>query len=202
MLSTEDWAKSFGISVAANPPPVEASSKPCERSAREIAIRTLILQGVVAVASEVQPEAIVRWFMDQDIWGCTTPEEQALLQNPSLTEEQREKFAWHQEAEWALLWVLGKVEGLGLPTQTCDTRQLCDEIIPPLGSDITPFLASAALRPPGLLLAEDDRTYDLWCRALAARRKGEPLPDDLNWGVLYARRYASSGWTACRIGTR
>jgi hypothetical protein len=67
---------------------------------------------------------------------------------------------------------------------------LCHEIIPPLGSDIREFLASAELRPPGLLLAEDDRTYNLWCYALGARRKGEPLPADLNWGVLYERRYA------------
>jgi hypothetical protein len=41
-----------------------------------------------------------------------------------------------------------------------------------------------------VLLAEDDRTYDLWCRANAARRKKEPLPADLNWSVLYERRYA------------
>lgn len=83
-----------------------------------------------------------------------------------------------------------QVESLGLPTRTCDTRRLCDEIIPPLGLAITPFLASAELRPPGLLLAEDDRTYDLWCRAHTARRKGERFPDDLNRRVLYERRYA------------
>jgi hypothetical protein len=67
---------------------------------------------------------------------------------------------------------------------------LVDEIIPPLGSDIEEFLASAELRSPGVLLAEDDRTYDLWCCVAKARRRGEPLPADLNWWVLYERRYA------------
>jgi hypothetical protein len=62
--------------------------------------------------------------------------------------------------------------------------------MPPPGSDIAEFLASATLRPPGALLAEDDRTYDLWCRALAARRNDTPLPGDLNWNVLYERRHA------------
>jgi hypothetical protein len=38
-------------------------------------------------------------------------------------------------------------------------------------------------------LAEDDRTYNLWCYAQKAHRKGA-LPADLNWGVLYERRYA------------
>jgi hypothetical protein len=58
-----------------------------------------------------------------------------------------------------------------------------------LGSDIRDFAASAVIRGPGLLLAEDDRTYNLWCHAPKARRRGE-LPGDLNWGVLYERRYA------------
>jgi len=91
------------------------------------------------------------------------------------------------EAEWALLWVIGKVEALGLPIRQCDTRRLVDEIIPALGSDIEPFLATAVLRSPGVLLAEDDRVYDLWCRWHAARRIGDPLPEDLDEAVLYQR---------------
>jgi Domain of unknown function (DUF4272) len=51
------------------------------------------------------------------------------------------------------------------------------------------FVASAKVRAPGILLAEDDRTYDLWCYAQKARRMKE-LPSDLNWSVLYERRYA------------
>lgn len=109
-------------------------------------------------------------------------------QSPSLTKEQRNKLGWHKEAEWTLLWVIGKVESLGLPTRECDTRRLVDEIIPPLGSEIADFLATAKFREPGVLLAEDDRTYNTWCFAQKARRKGE-LPADLNWSVLYERRY-------------
>jgi hypothetical protein len=41
-----------------------------------------------------------------------------------------------------------------------------------------------------VLLAEDDRTYNLWCHANLALRRGEPLPSDLNYRVLYERRYA------------
>src|SRR5262249_41626225 len=89
-----------------------------------------------------------------------------------------------------LLWVIGKVESLGLPTRCCDTQRLVDEIMPALGSDIASYLASSEVRPPGLLLAEDDRTYNLWCQAHAAQRQRQPLPEDLNWSVLYERRYA------------
>src|SRR5262245_7518814 len=190
MLFTEAWARSFGISVEATAPEIEGYTKPYARSAEEIAVRTVILQGVVAVASDVDAEPIVDWFRAQGIWPQVAPEEKAFLQDPAPTEEQCNKLGWHWEAQWALLWCVGKVEALGLPTQTCDTRRLCDEIMPPLGSDIADFLISSRLRSPGTLLAEDDRTYDLWCRALACRRKGEALPDDLHWNVLYERRYA------------
>ena len=150
----------------------------------------VILQGVCAVAADVDAEPIIEWFRDQRVWASVTPQERTFLKNPSPTTQQRNALGWHQEAQWTLLWVVGKVEALGLPTRTCDTRRLCDEIMPALGSDIAEFLTSAKLRPPGVLLAEDDRSYDLWCRYFATRRKGEPLPDDLNYWVLYERRYA------------
>src|SRR5262245_36059654 len=146
MLSTETWAKSLGISVEATPPTVEGYSKRCPRSARQIAVRAIILQGVVAVVSEVDPEPIIEWFHDQRIWRNVTPEEKSFLENSSLTKEQCNKFGWHQEAEWTLLWVIGKVESLGLPTRGCDTRRLVDEIIPPLGSEIDHFVALAKVR--------------------------------------------------------
>jgi hypothetical protein len=190
MLSTLAWAKGLGIAVEANPPAVEGYSKRCPRSARQIAVRAVILHGVTAVASDVDPGPIIEWFHEQRIWRSVTPEEKAFLQNASPTKEQRNRFVWHMEAEWTLLWVVGKVESLGLPTRGCDTRRLCEEIIPALGSEIADFLASAEVRPPGLLLAEDDRTYNLWCYFHAARRKRQLLPHDLICNVLYERRYA------------
>jgi len=190
MRSTEAWAKSLGISVSAMPPTVRGYSKRCPRSARQIAARVIILQGVVGVACGVEAEPVLEWFRKQRIWRSVTRQERVFLQNPSPTKDQRGKLRWHQEAEWTLLWVIGKVGGLGLPIRCCDTRRLVDEIIPPLGSDIESFLVSAELRPPGVLLAEDDRTYNLWCYAHIARRKHQAVPKDLNWSVLYERRYA------------
>jgi hypothetical protein len=142
------------------------------------------------MAYGVGREPVMEWLRDQGVWDQVSPREQDFLLGLDVTDEQRRRFGWHQEAEWTLLWTIGKVEFLGLPTRGCDTRRLVDEIIPPLGSDIDEFLASARLRPPGVLLAEDDRTYDLWCNANSATRRGDPLPSDLNWWVLYERRHA------------
>ena len=190
MTSTLEWAQSHNESVTENPPSLEISPHFYPRTAREVATRAVILEGLVAVAYMVDPEMIIKWFQEQDIWNAVTPREKEFLLAVSRTEKQCIPFQCHQEAEWALLWMIGRVEALGLPTHFCDTRQLVDEIIPGLLTDIEPFLNSAELRDPNILLAEDFRTYNLWCYAVRDRRLKTPLPHDLKWTVLYERRYA------------
>jgi Domain of unknown function (DUF4272) len=170
--------------------PVADYSKLYARSAREVATRAIVLQGIVAIACDVEAEPIVKWFKEQGIWGNVTKKERKFILSGNPSEPQQIQCRWKQEAEWTLLWMIGKVESLGLPTRCCDTRRLVDEIIPALGSDISDFVGGAKLRSPGALLAEDDRTYNLWCYALAAQRTGQALPTDLNLGVLRERRYA------------
>lgn len=190
--TTEEWARAHDISTALTSPPVEGYNEPYPLMAREVATRAVILQGVVAVASGVEPEPVVRWYRDQGVWESVSPRERELLLDPkSIGQHAIQGFRWRQEAEWTLLWAVGRVEALGLPTRPCDTRRLVDEIIPALGSDIEPFLALAELRPPGVLLAEEDRYYTLWCQYFQTRREGEHLlPNDLNPVVLDQRQYA------------
>jgi hypothetical protein len=189
--TTEAWALSHGISIAPILPTIADYHEPCPFTARQVATRAIILQGVSAVASNVDPVPVVEWFREQGVWESVTPKEQSLLLAPSsIAKNELIAFQWQIEAEWALLWVVGKVDVLGLPTRQCESRRLVDEIIPALGSDIAPFLASGELRSPGALLAEDDRHYDLWCRYYQDRRGGAHLlPSDLAFDVLYQRVY-------------
>jgi hypothetical protein len=190
-ISTEQWARSLGISTALTPPPFEDDSEVCPISARDVAIRAIVLQGVVAAAFEVNPAPIIEWFQQQSIWTSASPLEQRFLTDPGLFDHaQRLRLRWRKEAQWALLWAMGKVEYLGLPTHECDTKTIVDEIIPALGSDIEPFLSSATLRPPGEVSAESMRHYDLWCRYIQDRKPGAVgLPLDLLLDVLYQREY-------------
>ena len=188
--ATSKWAESLKINTAELLPPVRGYSKPYARTAREVATRAIILQGVIAVAYKVAAAPIVKWFRAGGIWRGVTSQERDLLLGAELPEADGFQWQWKQEAEWTLLWMIGKVESLGLPTRCCDTRRLVDEIIPPLGQSLRGFIGGAKLRSPGTLLAEDDRTCDLWCRALAVQRRGETLPPDLNLAVLRERRYA------------
>jgi hypothetical protein len=184
------WAESLEVASDEDLSPIADYSEPCARLASEVATRAIILQGVVAVAYEVAAEPIVKWFREQAIWDKVTPQERAFLLSAARTGVEQLGYRWKQEAEWTLLWMIGKVESIGLPTHYCDTRRLLDKIIPALGDTVQDFIERAELRPPGALLAEDDRTYDLWCYALAAKSRGDELPSDLNLGVLRERRYA------------
>lgn len=170
--------------------PIAGYTKPYVYSAREVAIRAIILQGVTAVAYGIEAKPVITWFQEQGIWNEVTPQERVFILASGHTESELLRFRWKQEAEWALLWMIRQVESLGLPTHCCDTRRLVDEIIPALGDDLQTFIGQSELRSPGALLAEDDRTYDLWCYALAVQHRGESLPSDLNLGVLRERRYA------------
>jgi hypothetical protein len=190
MSTTKEWAESLKVETDAELRPVPNFTKLYARTAQQVAIRAVILQGITAVAYEVQVRPITEWFQSQEIWCGVTPKEREFLFCSVRSESERVQFQWQQEAQWTLLWMIGKVESLGLPTHYCDTRRLVDEIIPALGSDLHGFIGQSELRSPGALLAEDERTYNLWCYALAAQRNGESLPSDLNLGVLRERRYA------------
>ncbi len=159
-------------------------------TADTIAMRALALHCVAAVAFGVDRDAVIDWMHEQAIWDAATPEERTFLEDPdAATDAIREAFRWRKEAEWTLLWAGGLVAALGSPAKQCDTVALAIDIMPRLGSDVSPFLARAAVRPEAELRAEDDRHDTLWCRALADRRAGT-LPADLDWNVLYQRRYA------------
>lgn len=191
-MDTASWAQSFGIQTAVNLPAMNDCHETFSLSARQIAVRTIVLQGVVAVAYGVDELPIIEWFHKQGVWSEVSPNERAFLLKPrSLADVDLVRLQWRQEAEWTLLWVIGKVDSLGLPNRQCSSARLVDEIMPALGSDIKGFLSSSELRPTGDLLAEDDRHYNLWCRYIATCREDQQgLPSDFEPRVLYERRYA------------
>src|SRR5262245_53305475 len=120
--STAEWAKRLGISTDPTPPPVAGAVARCAYTPQDLARRALVLQSVAVVGSEVDPQPVVSWLKDQDLWSVATPQERAFLEDVSPSADLKNKFRWRQEAEWTLLWMIGMVEELRLPTQYCDTK--------------------------------------------------------------------------------
>ena len=189
VATTKEWAKSLGICADDSVPPIDDYTEPYGRRSDEIAMRCVILHAAAAVGYGVDGASVIDWLQAQDVWQHVSPQEAAFLLSPSSSESDRIWFQWRQESQWALLWCIGKIDLLGLPTRCCDTRRLVDEVMPGLGDDVHSFSSTSTLRPPSELLGEDDRTYNLYCYALKADPAGQ-LPEDLNLQVLYQRRYA------------
>lgn len=188
-MLTKDWLVSVGLSPAPNLPPIEGEHEPCPRNAVQIARRALVLQGLQSIAAGAKREPIMEWFKEQKLNCDLSANETRFLEEPEASERRCMSFLWHKEAQWVLLWAIKKVDSLDLPTKECDSAYVVDEVIPALGAAIDDFVHLAAVRAPGFLLAEDLRSYNMWCYAQKARAHGN-LPHDLNMSVLYERRYA------------
>lgn len=188
-LTTKDWAKQHGIAVSNTIAAVKDYDKKLRRSAIQIATRALILHGIVAVSAGCDSEPVIEWFRSNNVWRSVTPNERKFLTGKS-SDAERQRLFWLKEAEWALLWIIGKVPTLGLPTKQCNSQKLIDEIMPQLGDDTSKFIASAKLRTPGEFIAEADRSYNLWCYWNLDKKAQKPIPDDLIPIVLYERRRA------------
>ena len=189
MLNTKEWAAAHGLCVDDTVPAVDDYNEPYSRTAAEIASRTVILHCVAAVGYGVDSESVIDWLKDQSLWDAVSRWEQAFLLDEDPSDDDNSAARWRQEAQWALLWSIKKVDALGLPTRTCDTGRLVDEIMPALGEPIESFVSSSELRPPCELLGEEDRTYNLHCYARQAYRD-DTMPEDLVYDVLFQRHYA------------
>ncbi|MGR3273888.1 DUF4272 domain-containing protein [Acaryochloris marina NIES-2412] len=149
MTTTIEWAQAHGVCIAATVPFKDQEGNQCPRSVEEVAIRSIILHTIAAVGYRVDSKLLVDWLKDQQIWDYASPLEKTWFAAKEMTHKERSRLCWRTEAEWTLLWAISKVQSLGLPTQTCDTAILVDDIMPTLGDPIAAFIASSQLRSPG-----------------------------------------------------
>ncbi len=171
MTNTKQWAASHGLCVDDIVPPIEDYNEPRTRTAEDV--RSARSSFTASLPSDTESIRNRRRLAQRSIdMGSVSPNEQAYLCAENASAKEGSDARWRQEAQWALLWAIAKVEALGLPTRTCDTTRLVDEIMPALGDAIDQFVSSAVLRPPAVVLGEDDRTYNLHCYARKAYRDG------------------------------
>ena len=110
MVDTQEWAASHGVCIDEIAPPIEDSTEGYARTAAEVAIRTIILHCIAAVGYQVDPLSIINWLKDQGIWEYVSPNEKAFLCADNRSDKECSDARWRQEAQWALLWTIGKIE--------------------------------------------------------------------------------------------
>ena len=122
-----------------------------------------------------------------------TPREQAFLLNPTPPEPERIQFLWHYECLWVLLWALGHVDSLGMPSKVCDVRQAVKLVT---GTPTDVFVSKSNLRPATEILDEADFIYRCHWIVNNAQQNGEAIPGGLDPGVVIERHIALN-WLTC-----
>ncbi|MDX1927732.1 MAG: DUF4272 domain-containing protein, partial [Pirellulaceae bacterium] len=117
-MKTKAWAASHGVCTTAIVPAVQDYHKKCPRNPAEVARRAIVLHCVAAVGCGVKAQPVIEWLENESLWETVSPPERAFLEARKPTNKQIHAARWRQESHWALLWSIGRVRSLGLPTQT------------------------------------------------------------------------------------
>jgi hypothetical protein len=171
---------------------IEGSEEEIEekmRSADEVARRCVVLYAIIAAGHEEPREQLVEWLQREGLWDAVSPQEVEFLTSNSLTRQQYVNATWRAEALFPLLWALGRVPQMPLPTSLCDV-QLIRQVLPPLFESVSEFISSAQLVHESVIRDANDEIYHTHWKVRDAQLFGKPVPDGLNPGVVRERHYA------------
>jgi len=157
------------------------------RASDEVARRSLALYAVVAAAHGLPTSNLVSWLKDEELWSELTPRELRFLSQTEPPEKEIVWMSWLAEAEYTLLWSIGKIENLPLPRHKCDTELIVNAI--PLWQPTGAFIGSATLKEAEVR-NEVQKIYDIRVEIGKARKAGAPQPDGYDKDVAFFRHYA------------
>jgi hypothetical protein len=159
-------------------------------TAVEIAKRILILTYLnIVVQAEGFRNEVVASLKSKGLWDDVSGNEKLLLLKKELTDLDVAFISWQAEAAWMLLWVIGKVEIKGLPTQECDINEIL-KLLPSFQEGPDTFINSATIRPVVEVMDMLDLIYRIHWAVSDAEVNELPIPANLNPGVVHERHYA------------
>lgn len=169
--------QSEGVPTIDHLPTVEPESESTRRNTKAVVQRTVAL-AIVAVKGETgdhaMGQALIRQF---DAASFFTPKEQASMDDPDPSDQDRANFARRYEGVHVMLWALGISPEPERPDHICDVPFIA-KTLRELGTD--GLMRRARLRPPKDLLDAADLIYRYDWAALNARLKGEEPPGGLD----------------------
>ncbi len=186
---TEAALKELDIPVNPWLPRIEGEENAKIRKPKDVAKRAVVLYALVAVANRVDRDRTVAWLKGEELWNAASPDERQFFLDDNPTGQQVSAALWRSEALWTLLWALGKVETLSLPTGSCDIERI-QEVMPQLGVSPRKFIDAAQLKSVSEILDEADKIYRIHWAVREAQLNDQPVPASLNPDVVVERHYA------------
>jgi hypothetical protein len=185
---TERYLRSEDVPINESLPLIEDSKKAKIRTAEAVAKRVVALYSVSARGNGID-QATVNDLLERS--GATdylSPSEREFIAGARPSQQLLANASWRLEAIWVLLWALGKIDTLELPTSTCNVQKLHESIPEP--NETAAFLASAKLRSVEEILDETDKIYRIHWAVRDAQLHGSRPPAGLDPSVVVERHYA------------
>lgn len=188
---SEDLLKSLAIPIRRDLPPLDKFCECKLRSESEVGARVVCLQQVIEVAQGNNATPRVEYLKQNKLWDFCSGKEQAFLTATEPETYQMSNALWRVESEYFLLWAIGYVNYLPLPTSPVDT-DLFLPTVPSLPRNPTGFIAEGSLRKKEDILDQVDFIYRLFWAVKDMELKKPQTPYSINVKVLEEWNYAGS----------
>ncbi len=185
-----------GQRVPASLPPVVSEEEVLLREPADVGPRALALY---AVAARALPKGLGRGGAKSLVKGhesILTPSEAEFLGSFFPGSATKIRFGWRLEALQVLLWALGWIKELGMPSQPTEVRAVLAAI--ETGGSPSALLRVQTLRSASEILDHLDLIYRAHWVTTDARVRQIPPPEWLEPGVVQERHHALNWLTRCR----
>lgn len=165
------------------------------RSPQAVARRVLALFAIVCKAKNQFESRLNQWVIKHKIADCFSPAEAAFFSKANPSEQEVVNCSWRAEALVPLLWALGILDEL--PQLNVPIGPELFGRLKSLIQNPNAFIVGAALRPNGVLEGAEQDLYHQHWRVRDAELFGKAMPEGLDPGIVYERRYGASwlvGW--------
>jgi hypothetical protein len=195
--NTEKLLETLGIPIPNELPPIEEEAAISLRDPREIAERILVLTylNCVAVDNDLREE-IIAFLKHENLWDKVSEVERELFDKTQLSDEEATQIVWRGESIWMLLWVINKVNDLGLPVDEVNLSDIFVRL-PEFMKDTKEFLNTATIRPLSDILDQSDLIFRInWAMRQAHLDGSDEIA--LNQSIAYERYHAINWVTSVR----
>jgi len=179
--------KKYEIPYIEHLPVIEAEKTITLRTKEEICDRAICLALVAAYAEGLEKSILEKKIIEFKVKDKFSPDEMKLFETQNLDHATKAKFTWRYESLWVLLWSLGYVEKMDMPTEICDVKFSVETIVN-RGRD--KFIQEAKLRSKKEILDQADLIFRIHWATTEARLKNTPMPGKLDNGIVYERHYS------------
>lgn len=180
---------SIGVRINPSLPVIESEADAKLRTPEDVAKRVIILNAVVHSAHGLDRQDVSAWLKSENIWDSVSPQERQFLEGSNPTEQDRINATWRAESVWTLLWALGKIETLELPTKECDIDFIQTLMLSP-GTSCAEFIKQSKLRSVAEILDATDLIYRIHWVVRDAQLNNQEIPGSFVPGIAYERHYA------------